>query len=105
MLCMNWHSLYNLKRSEKHPWRSVTVNEIAGRSQIVQSITNILAIYIFFRDITKDFISMSLRNLLKFQANFDEIISLCSSYLVHCYASYPCITEHMFKCVLFYVLP
>ena len=28
--CAIWYHLYNLKKHEKHPWRSATFNKVAG---------------------------------------------------------------------------
>ena len=30
MLCAIWYHLYNFKKREKHPWRSVTFSKVAG---------------------------------------------------------------------------
>ena len=30
MLCTIWYHLYNFKKCEKHPWRSVTFSKVAG---------------------------------------------------------------------------
>ena len=31
-LCAIWYHLYNLKKREKHPWRSVTFSKVPGQS-------------------------------------------------------------------------
>ena len=50
MMCAIWYHLYNFRKCNKHPWRSVTFGKVTGFScNFTKSITPPWVFFMFFK--------------------------------------------------------